>query len=247
MLVLHEGLTLPAGACYTAQQLVNKLQEMPHTVDFNAGGPFVMGDTTPTADYREYPWYKTNDTEAAPEGWYRYNGTYAGWIQRHWVKRENVWMPFETDIVNVDTFDGGDANAIGPASGPMWIDEIADEPRFIINAGTKEDSTTIEVGDEGGEENHTLTEAELPDVSPLSPWLADGAGAEGDTVTWTFGTRQAFAGSNHVVKTSDDVYANRYNPACSSIGDGESHNNTPKYRAARWLLKSARKYYLVPG
>lgn len=71
-------------------------------------------------------------------------------------------MIWTTTLPNFTTFDGGDANALSPISGPMWEVVTDFAAKFPIGAGTLPSTTVLAVGDTGGEEKHSLTSQEMP-------------------------------------------------------------------------------------
>ena len=87
------------------------------------------------------------------------------WLSSHPVAPGLTMWWFSALPINFATFDGGDNNAIGPASGGMW-QQAKDgngtliTAKFLVTAGTLPSTTVLALGDSGGEENHTLLTAE---------------------------------------------------------------------------------------
>lgn len=111
-------------------------------------------------------------------------------------------------------------NSTDPSSlfGGKW-EQLKD--RFLLGCGTKTNGTT------GGEENHTLTEAELPVI-------------DGSFRTPVVGNHQVYGVRGHAYGSnwSDGKTTNEYSSGSGAVmnwgygykfGGGQAHNNMPPY------------------
>lgn len=143
-------------------------------------------------------------------------------------------MIWTSALPNFNTFDGGDANALSPISGPMWEVVTALAARVPLGAGTLPISTTVvAIGDTGGEEKHVITTAELPihnhprnnenktEIATLT--------VPGDTIDTNFGTTQNG-------KTTGIT---------GNTGGDQAHQNMPPYLGVAFLRRTARLFYAV--
>lgn len=156
---------LPAGFCPTGpdalQQILNAFTQaviwtMPGT--FNG---INFGPVRPGPDDTDKPWFRIN-LDGTPDGLYWY-------INGQWV-RPNPMMPgaimlWDGALPDFTTFDGGDTNPIGYASGPMWAEVTNAQGRSPIHPGKSDAAhslTTFLVATKYGDENHPQTVAEMP-------------------------------------------------------------------------------------
>lgn len=161
---------MPAGYCLADLQAFVNLMfsrsygELPDGDDF-----FVVSETEPEAEDRDKIWVRLSAAEGYIEGFYKYyNGE---WVRPHSVpansETRQIW---KGELADLTTYDGGDSDPAGEASGPMWEVDEDFEYRVPVGVGTLPISgTTIAVGDEVGVDQVTLAAANIPplDVKPL--------------------------------------------------------------------------------
>src|SRR5689334_14034479 len=153
--------TLPEGYCWPPdpqQYNVDIVTRIAAFLNENFPGVYV-GSSEPPANQRDRVWFHTVSTK-----WYYY-------ISGQWQRQFEIpnttamrwlWAGAEADLV---TFMGGSAGAVGPSTGPLWVADHDWDTRTIIGPGTLPSTTVIAVGDTGGDEKHTLTQAELPNIN----------------------------------------------------------------------------------
>lgn len=102
---------------------------------------------------------------------------------------------------------------VGDGSTTFNIPNLKDT--FVIGA-----STTKALGTNGGESTHTLTEAELPVITPSIP-----------TVTGT----GSLISLNDSVRATGALYSG---VSGNTFGGGQPHNNIPPYLALNYIIKT---------
>ena len=115
------------------------------------------------------------------------------------------------------------ANATSPASfiGGSW-ERI--QGRFLLAA-----SSSYTAGSTGGEATHTLTEAELPEISG-----SIGSSSSGSLWSTLGSTKGVFSSTNNVpspTNTEKGTSNTRTTQVNMSFGSGQAHNNMPPYLA----------------
>lgn len=115
------------------------------------------------------------------------------------------------------------ANATSPASfiGGSW-ERI--QGRFLLAA-----SSSYTAGSTGGEATHTLTEAELPEISG-----SIGSNSYGSVWSTLGSTKGVFSSTNDVpspTNTEKGTTNTRTTQVNMSFGSGQAHNNMPPYLA----------------
>lgn len=201
------------------------------TIPSSTGG-ITISSTKPssTADI----WFRTDSLG-------RFLGTYlygqGAWLSPHpSVPGLTQW--WFSALPNFTTFDGGDANAPGPASGPMWQQALDGNNNLIaaafpIAAGNLPSGKVLAIGGTGGEENHTLTENELAphahNVSFLFKEVPTG---------FTGGAAQPALFLNA-------TYPNPTITPTDSDGGGQPHNNIPPYVVGYLLQRTTRLFYSI--
>jgi hypothetical protein len=73
------------------------------------------------------------------------------WLSLH-QQQPGMVILWTAALPNFATFDGGDANALSPISGPMWEEVVELRARFPIGAGTLPSGTVLAQGATGGQE-----------------------------------------------------------------------------------------------
>lgn len=153
--------TLPPQPCYSnEQQRLNAYAEA-MSAKLEGGLAFYnFGDSLPSAANRIYPWFRTTDSR-----WYFFSGD---WISRvaYSVHERRI---FVGTLSQLETYDGGDANAPSDRSGPMWQADSEFAAKFPVGVGSLPGGTVIGELDSGGSETATLTTANLPGIQRLDP------------------------------------------------------------------------------
>lgn len=236
LLPLQPG-TLPSGACYNSEQerlvaFAGALWAVLEGQSF-----FNYGPDKPDPENNIYPWLRTVD-----DRWYKYSG---GWIAKNPEDAESdvrrLWYGNTTDL---QTYDGGDTNAPGLSSGPMWEVDTLFAARFPVGPGTFPGGTVVNVGGIGGEDEHVLTDDEVPATSVLP---LDGNGDQlpanprfqkSGEVSGLSSTNGDFTGEDSGGKMTDVL--------AQVAGGGEGHNTLPPYRGIYLIKRTARVNYMVP-
>ena len=160
-----------------------------------------------------------------------------------------------TDPAAVDTFDGGEAGAIGDASGPMWQIDTAYAGRSPMGPGAIPDtSKTLAALEDYGNGTHTITVNELPKHT-------HGITLKGFRSNLEAGVEQWYAKSGPdpgVVETTPENSAQF--PSHLDVGDGINFDETmwgqatPQavnivhpVRGTYILKRTARKFYKFVG
>ncbi len=229
----------PAGYCYPGDPNVFANDIIEYTsIAFNATGNvyYNMGPDIPGADDRIYPWLRTGS--GWEDGLYYWDTTIGAWVKPHEVPasghERRIWVGSTADLV---TYDGGDANVLGDAAGPMWEVDSAFAAKFPVGVGSFVNSGDIAVTDSTtstavtGEDEHTLTEAEMPEHTHgyFDPRIGAGEAIEGDT------------DPNMVMykhPTDDDCSGD----TCAT-GSGDPHNNLPPMYGVYFIKRTSRIYY----
>jgi hypothetical protein len=185
---------------------------------------FNFGSTTPSADKRDRPWIRTN-SDGTPDQLYVY--AMGSWLAKHQMPTGIVCM-YDGTEASIDTFDGGEAGAVTSISGPFW-EKVSDmDGRFPVGPGELTPSTTVlAVGDTGGEDEHVLTSAEMPEHVHVVPGSVTPQGnGDFDVTGGTGGSPAVYPGTSNSEPTGDD----------------DPHNNLPPYRAIWFIRRSSRIY-----
>lgn len=191
---------------------------------------FNDGDTTPSPDNRVYPWTPSSFSGSNPPA-FIYHYVNGAWIMPNPIATGAVMMYTGTEA-SIVTFDGGEAGAITDTTGPMWEKLATMDARFPVGPGTFPSGAIINVGDQGGVEEHVLTRAELPNVSV-------------DTLSQRRINVQD--GGSAVVTTPDTSSTGAAFQATAlptePLGDGDAHTNVPPYTGIFFIKRTARKFY----
>ena len=148
-----------AETCFSSLQELNNaiVNQIVATVPGTLA--YVLSDTTPSADDRDKLWLKT--ISGAPDRWYvYYNGL---WVSPHPVPASDSRLTlFKGSSAAVTNLDGGNSNAVAAADGPFWEIDTDLAAKFPVGVGTFASGASVAVTGTGGEEEHTLTVAEMP-------------------------------------------------------------------------------------
>lgn len=218
---------LPEGTC--PAWLIPLWPTLVSNLSANLNGSlnvFNYGSSTPAPADQDKPWIRL-DSSGRPDRWYVYSG--GNWIAQH-PTPAGVIVLWEGDISTIDTFDGGEAGAITAVTGPMWEHVTELQAKFPIGVGTLPTSATVlAVGSTGGEENHILTETEMPKHTHE---IGLGAAADFGSGSSTLRNVKPIADATTTVDTGE-------------AGGDTAHNNMPPFFALHFIRKTARGWYRI--
>lgn len=187
---------------------------------------FNYGNTEPAPADRLKPWFRLFP-DGSPDKWYVFFS--GGWVATHPVPSSNselrLWSGAETALV---TYDGGDASPATDRTGPMWQVDHSFDALFCLAPGTLPSGKVVNVGDKGGEEQHTLVIGELP-VQHLYP-------------NPFAGTAFPAAGGQIAGGGADENQIRPF-PTQTDVGGGLPHNNLPPYVGTFLIKRTARLFY----
>lgn len=206
--------TVTPGTCYPPdlQSLINLVAANIVATFPGSASTFVFGFTTPTPDQQSLPWIRTDSTGTII-GIYTFVG--------------GIWVPGSTGsdkTGDIKSFSGNENNIIDPwficngqtvvrGYGSLTVPDY--RGRTLIGTGSGSGLTARAQGDIGGEENHTLVPAEVPNLTMPFSNVAGGAGAV---------NLLNFAGTNNAPFTTT-----------TNTGNG-AHNNMQPFGAACWQM-----------
>lgn len=141
----------------------------------------VISESAPTASDRDKLWIKlVGGVAVSPFVW---STLYARWIWPHSSSaggfERRLWVGTEAALA---TYDGGDGNPLGPASGPMWQVDHDFDGRSPMGPGAIPDTVdSLGVGGDYGQGQHPITTEEMPSHShdvdaKVTTFSADGGG-----------------------------------------------------------------------
>lgn len=207
---------------------------------------FVMSETEPAAEDRDKPWLQL-DGSGAPVAWFKY---YAGaWVWPNPIEPSSIvrWIAEGTDA-DIWSFDGGDGtdpstNPPTDTTGAMWEVDANYDGRMPIGSGTLSPSgTTVNVGDTGGADQVTQTEAQMARHSHALAYVKTNANSQ----TTGLGT---IASEQSVYDTYEAAGKVDVNGDASAIqetgGSGSPETTQPMttispYRGCRIIKRTAR-------
>jgi hypothetical protein len=190
------------------------------------GNEVNTGSSTPAAEDRGKPWFRTN-ADGTDDGWWTfYNGF---WIQKHPMPTGAIIM-WEGAIADIDTYDGGEAGAVTNITGPFWERATTLDARSPIGPGTLPSGTVLNIGDQVGEENHVLTIAEL--ASHTHPFATD----DGQQVL-----AQVTSGAVNTIDRTGSLDYGFADPVQNTGGDA-GHNTIGPSLVVNFLRRTARLY-----
>jgi len=200
---------------------------------------YVVGNSQPDPADEDKIWLR-EDSNGRFDRVYNFVG--GSWVSPHPDFTGKIIM-WEGDISTVGDIDGGVASeAITITSGPMWERVTQLDARFPLGVGTLPSTTAVLVTNTGGEEKHTLIEAELPIHNHRVATQVQGSGG--------------VTGANYVADHSPNT-GNAYDlvgtSTLANVGNSTSyggatpeHNNLPPYYGIYFLRKTARRFYRIP-
>lgn len=142
----------------------------------SADGPSLTGlliqDAVPAPEDHDKGWIPTSGGVPRYPGYvFVWNVTLGHWVSRHRIAASDpLRVVYDApDLSAISTYDGGDAGAPGPASGPMWEQWTPITGRMPIGAGeipgsggvTVASQATQDSDGKSGEYKHVLTFGEM--------------------------------------------------------------------------------------
>lgn len=100
--------------------------------------PYIISATQPGVDDQDKIWKKVSST-GAPIREFVYESTY-GWVAEHPIPpgpTALATMIWKGTTVQLETYDGGAAGAVGPITGPMWEVDAGYADHFPLGVGVK--------------------------------------------------------------------------------------------------------------
>ena len=221
-----------SSTCYGSLQehAVDLVSQMTGSV-LDGSLKYVISATAPGADDQDKLWIKTSSGAPVRQFVY-YNGS---WVWPHHIPASDGRVIIYTgSAASVDTLDGGTSGTAKSASGPFWEIVTDMSGRFPLGVGTLDSGTAVAVTDTGGEEKHTLTQAELPDhthdftVREFNNFDSSNASAA-----------ELLLGDQNVESANSATP----NVLVDGGGSDEAHNNMPPYYGVYFIKRTARVYY----
>lgn len=204
----------------------------------------IDSESEPAAEDRSKLWHKQL-AGGAPTG--KLFSYYLGkWVSPHPIEPESQmrmwWTGTEAELWSYDGGDGSDPSAVAPTAttGAMYERDRDYDFRFPLAMGTSPapTSTTVNPGDTGGEEVHTLTQAETP---LRSHFHLDGTPQQAGSDIYNWFGRTADGASKAAFQSG--TVASDKSHTSTEDEDGTAHNNMPPYRVGMWAKRTARQYY----
>lgn len=193
---------------------------------------YIISGTAPGADDRDKLWIKTSSGAPVRQFIY-YNGA---WVWPHHIPAgDGRLILYKGSAASVDTLDGGSSGTAKSASGPFWEIDSDLSGRFPLGVGVLDSGTSVAVTNTGGEEKHTLTQAELPDhihdftVREFNNWDSSNDSAA-----------ELLLGDQNVVSAN----SSKPNVLINGGGSDEAHNNMPPYYGVYYLKRTSRVFYV---
>lgn len=232
-LVLPVGVgALPAGFCPATEQ--DRANGFANVMSVAFPTTFTGVTTSATKPTDQTKAWLQLDSLGRPVRFYYF--AQGAWLSQHALV-PGFTMLWTTALPTLTAFDGGDGNGISPVSGPMWEVVTDLQGKFPLGAGTlTPSSSVIAQGATGGEDQHTLVQAEIPKHTHLY-----------DTYVAPNATNFRNAGSSDPGEFSSDTRLQRQTSSFGGDGTGATtaHNNMPPYFAVNYLRRTNRLFYSV--
>jgi len=173
--------SVPEGFCNTLgpdwiQQIINLMGQS--VAVFSDVGTIVLNqEVVPNANQRDFLWFRPSTSII----YYWDTGTSA-WISVHPdPPGSDVRRFWAGTLVDLESYDGGLPGPVGDNAGPMWEEDTDMPGRSPMHPGpipSANPAKTLAVNENYGEGAHTLTQAELPDVTfpNVAPAQGDATG-----------------------------------------------------------------------
>lgn len=229
------------------QEVYDKLDEAVFRLDSTGYSFYNYGDTTPAAEYRMYPWLRT--VGGKPDRWYVHYGNY--WIAPHPEpansSMRHIWVG-ANDATGLWAYDGGDGTDPALATeyaGAMWEVDTAFAARFPIGVGTTAGGTAVAVTNTGGEDEHTITEAEMPEhTHVLCANVSAGAAEVLDAGEYL--CDEGVAGSEDYNYVLGGTATEPTVGQVANTGGSEAMSLLPPYYGVWFVKRTDRAWYTIP-
>ena len=221
--------SLPSGYCWPSspQTYANDIVALITSYVNGEFSSLVMSESAPDSDYNDLPWIKV-DSSNSLIGLFTFSADAAAWARTHPIEASSdvrqIWVGSEADL---KTYDGGEDTTVTVSTGPFWEIDTDFEFRFPLGVGTSPGGTAVAVGQTGGEEEHTLTVAELPEHTHDAIWDKQDADGGGQ-LNFPYNGTDHDAGEGEITRATE------------STGDGDAHSIMPPYRGVYFIKRTAR-------
>lgn len=239
---MSENLQLIPGTlatnCYPAspQALYNEMFQRGSALADDTNS-VIISDTEPDPEDRDKGWIKLvapGGRQAIP---YVLKWISSAWVAPHPYEPESpvrlFWVGTTAELV---TFDGGSASGSGETGGPMWEVDTDFEGRVPIGVGTLDGRTlaptSLAVGEETGESEHTQTESELVSHYHTAPTGQPATQIDRD------------AGNLGIGLDSTGTLNNATTNWTANTGGGQPFNLLPPVRAVYIIKRTTRRYFV---
>lgn len=200
---------------------------------------FNYGNSVPLPEDEDKPWIRLN-VDGTEDGIYvRFNGQ---WTRPHPLRPGMcVWVD---TLPTFNTYDGGDANPLGYAAGPMWEEPTDVQGRVLVHGGQSNPaggSHNFLVGEKAGEETHALTIPEMPYHNHPRNTFNDPEGVQTVAGTALGGLVSSIAQARLLSVTGFAGGDPTSTPANATL----PHNNLQPYVVKYLIRRTARVAYAV--
>lgn len=257
--------------CY--QTLYDEMFSRGHAVGPNVTGLLIQ-DAVPDPEDHDKGWIPTSGGVPIYPGFvFIWHPTFSKWVSRNTVgPADGSYRIYTGTAASLNTYDGGDANAPGLASGPMWEIATAFDGRVPIGVGTIPTSspaasianpldTTDSLGN-SGEYKHSLVPDEMQhmhgvgdDPANIVPGTVDDPAIQLHR-NWSTGGDSYTSSGNDMNPTSATGYTDG-----AAINSGEfattkaltdpdfpvvdGHNNLQPFLGVYFIKRTARQFYVA--
>jgi len=252
--------------CY--QPLYEQMMGRGHAVASAVTGILIQ-DAVPDPADQDKGWIPTSGGVPRYAGYtFVWHAVLGHWVARHEIAADDIKRyptPYPDTLVNfntyLQTYDGGDAGAVGPASGPMWEVDPQFEGSVPIGVGlipgSSPATSIVEGGDTSdslggtGEYEHVLTGAEGAVADHAHPvGLFNPSGGTGDDAFFNWAAApitvpnytgkyiQGGGGPITSPETTADIYTLKAADGAGVVSD--PHNNMQPYLGVYFLKRTAR-------
>jgi hypothetical protein len=240
---------IPGGTSYCfvnwQQTLIDFAQNTTISLDVSSASLILVQDSAPGPTQRGNLWHDTRVDRI-----YRWDSTIGAWVARHPYPPDSPVRLWWTDtLVALQTFDGGDTDAEGAASGPVWIEDTEYQGKFPLHVGTlSPSSTAVALNGTGGADQLTIAQANLPSVqlTVALPIIGQaGVGSPEAVVANTYGSTAVSGSGRAVDSTSSDLSGRYYAKGqAEAMGSGTAASIINPYRAGYWIKRNdVRTHY----
>lgn len=215
------------------------------------------GNTEPAPEDRDKPWVRLNGDGSLDRVYVYFNGFWSAPNPRTPDGERIWWAKAENLLWSYDGGDGSDPSAVTPTAftGAMWQRDADYDAKFPLQSGTLPSGTTVNIGDTGGEENHTATD--LSHIHVTGRFNMD-TGSNPDHWYGLVGTgagpsglaRQVVGATSGLVEADINTQAGKYTidsvPLNSDLTPHAAtpQNNMPPYRVGFWAKRTVRTSYV---